>query len=64
MQADEDVFILPKCRGSSLDPSGDQNALLTTKVGIDATRTLSKPKEHFEKAKIPGEDEINPAQYF
>lgn len=64
MQADEDVFILPKCRGSSLDPSGDQNALLTTKVGIDATRDLKKPREHFEKARIPGEDKINPAQYF
>ena len=63
MQADEDVFILPKCRGSSLDPSGDQNALLTTKVGIDATRDLMKPKEHFEKARIPGEDKIDPKDY-
>ncbi|MFX1518531.1 MAG: UbiD family decarboxylase [Promethearchaeota archaeon] len=63
VQADEDIFILPKCRGSSLDPSGDQQALLTTKMGVDATRDLMKPKELFEKAKIPGEDEIDPSRY-
>jgi 2,5-furandicarboxylate decarboxylase 1 len=64
VQADEDVFILPRCRGSSLDPSSDQHTLLTTKVGIDATRDLMKPKELFEKARIPGEDQIDPSTYF
>ncbi len=61
MQADEDVFILPKCRGSTLDPSGDDGTI--TKVGIDATRNLQKRRELFEKAKIPGEDKIDPSEY-
>jgi len=52
-QADEDLIVIPKARGSTLDPSGDQEQGLTTKMGIDATRPLSVPKEKFEKAKIP-----------
>lgn len=52
-QADEDLVIVSKVRGSSLDPSADQRTLLTSKLGIDATRPLSKPREAFEKARIP-----------
>jgi len=52
-QANEDMFLIPQARGSSLDPSADQETGLTTKVGVDATRPLAKPKEKFEKAKIP-----------
>lgn len=55
-QADRDFIIIPNAKGSSLDPSSDQTNLLTTKVGIDATATLLKPKERFEIARIPGED--------
>ncbi len=52
-QADEDLVIIPRARGSTLDPSADQTTGLTTKVGIDATRPLGKPLEKFERAKIP-----------
>lgn len=52
-QADRDLIIIPNAKGSSLDPSSDQEKLLTTKVGIDATATLLKPKEGFEIANIP-----------
>jgi UbiD family decarboxylase len=51
-QADKDLLIVPGARGSSLDPSGDQNLELTTKLGIDATRTFLKPKESFSKARF------------
>lgn len=62
-QADRDFVILPNAKGSSLDPSSDQTNLLTTKVGIDATATLLKPKEHFEIAKIPGQDRMKLDEY-
>jgi len=52
-QASEDMLIIPNARGSTLDPSADQETGLTTKVGIDATRPLTKPREKFELAKIP-----------
>ena len=53
-QADRDLVVLKKVRGSSLDPSSDQKQLLTAKMGIDATRPLSKRPEGFELARIPG----------
>lgn len=52
-QANEDMVIIQNARGSTLDPSADQESGLTTKLGIDATRPLNKPKEKFEPAKIP-----------
>jgi len=52
-QANEDMLLIPNARGSTLDPSADQETGLTTKVGIDATRPLTKPREKFELAKIP-----------
>ena len=58
-QADKDLIIIEKVRGSSLDPSSDQKNLLTAKLGIDATRPLSKRPEGFEIAKIPNEDKIS-----
>jgi len=56
-QADEDLIIIPNARGSTLDPSADQEKGLTTKMGIDATRSLAKPREKFEKARIPVDTE-------
>lgn len=50
---DEDLLVIRNVRGSSLDPSSDQERELTTKVGVDATRPLHKPAEKFERAKIP-----------
>ena len=52
-QANEDLVIIPNVRGSTIDPSADQETGLTTKLGIDATRPLTKPQEKFERAKIP-----------
>jgi UbiD family decarboxylase len=62
-QADRDFVIVPNVKGSSLDPSSDQTNLTTTKLGIDATATLLKPKERFEIARIPGEEKINLSKY-
>jgi UbiD family decarboxylase len=52
-QANEDLLIIENVRGSTLDSSADQETGLTSKVGIDATRPLSKPKEKFERARVP-----------
>jgi UbiD family decarboxylase len=57
-QADKGFVIVPNVKGSSLDPSSDQVNLLTTKLGIDATATLQKPKDRFEIARIPGQEKI------
>lgn len=62
-QADRDIIIMPNAKGSSLDPSSDQTNLLTTKLGIDATASLLKPKEGFEIAKIPGGEKTQLADY-
>jgi len=62
-QADRDLIIISNAKGSSLDPSSDQERLLTSKVGIDATATILKPKERFEIAKIPGGEEILLSDY-
>ena len=63
-QADKDLVILKNVRGSSLDPSSDQHKLQTAKMGIDATRHLSKRPEGFELAKIPKIDDIKLDKYF
>ena len=52
-QGHKDLIIINNARGSSLDPSADQEKVLTSKVGLDATRPFSKPKEKFERATIP-----------
>lgn len=62
-QADKDLVILKKVRGSSLDPSSDQKNLKTAKMGIDATKPLSKRPEGFEIAKIPGSEKLNLKNY-
>jgi UbiD family decarboxylase len=63
-QADKDLIILTKVRGSSLDPSSDQKKLQTAKMGIDATKPLSKRPEGFELAKIPKINKIKLENYF
>jgi len=52
-QASEDLVIVKNVRGSTLDSSADQETGLTSKMGVDATRPFTKPKEKFERAKIP-----------
>ncbi len=63
-QADKDLIILKNVRGSSLDPSSDQQKLQTAKMGIDATRSLSKRPDGFDIAKIPKIDKIKLEKYF
>ena len=62
-QADKDLIAISNSKGSSLDPSSDQNNLLTTKMGIDATATLLKSKDRFEIAKIPRVEKIRLTDY-
>jgi len=57
-QADEDLIVVKKARGSTLDSSADQETGMTTKVGVDATRPFGKPKEKFERAKIPSSKRV------
>jgi UbiD family decarboxylase len=52
-QASEDLIIIKNARGSTLDSSADQKTGSTTKMGLDATIPLTKPREKFERAKIP-----------
>jgi UbiD family decarboxylase len=54
-QASRGLLVIKNAKGSSLDPSSDQEMLLTDKLGIDATITLRANKERFKEAKIPGE---------
>jgi UbiD family decarboxylase len=52
-QASEDLVVVENVRGSTLDSSANQETGLTSKMGIDATRPFLKPKEKFERARIP-----------
>ena len=52
-QADEDLVLVRGARGSTLDPSADQEEATTTKVGLDATIPLNRDKKAFLKAEIP-----------
>jgi UbiD family decarboxylase len=52
-QASEDLVVIPNARGSTLDPSANQESGETTKMGIDATRPMSRRREKFELAQIP-----------
>ena len=51
-QADEDLILIKKAKGSSLDPSSDQKFLLTDKVGIDATIPLKRNRDRFERGRL------------
>ena len=62
-QADRDIVIKRGVRGSSLDPSSDQQNLKTAKMGIDATIPLDKRPEGFELAQIPGMRDVNIDEY-
>jgi len=57
-QASEDLLIIENARGSTLDSSANQETGLTSKMGLDATKPLTKPKEKFERAKIPASKRV------
>ncbi len=50
VKGDEDIYIYPNVRGSTLDPRSEDG--IGAKVGVDATMDLSK-KWKFERAKRP-----------
>jgi 2,5-furandicarboxylate decarboxylase 1 len=52
-QGDEGMVTIKRARGSSLDPSSDQEKILTAKVGFDATMPWNKPREKFVRARMP-----------
>jgi len=57
-QADDKLVVIQGAKGSSLDPSSNQAERTTSKIGIDATATMSVPWDRFETAKIPGVEQI------
>jgi len=52
-RSDRGLVVIENVRSSSLDPSSDQDTQIGAKMGLDATRSLSKGREKFEKARIP-----------
>ncbi len=62
-QADRGLIVIRDAKGSSLDPSSDQEHLLTSKLGIDATASLLKDRSRFEIARIPMLDEVKIEDY-
>ncbi|MDG6929469.1 MAG: UbiD family decarboxylase [Nitrososphaerota archaeon] len=57
-QASEGLVVVKGAKGSSLDPSSDQKLLLTDKMGLDATASLTKDPGRFEMGRIPGYDKM------
>lgn len=62
-QASEDFVIVPGGLGSSLEPSHDLRGV-TDKVGIDATKPLDYKNGRFDRATIPGYENIEIGKYF
>lgn len=60
-QAGRDVFIVERAAGNKLDPSTDDG--VCDKMGIDATVPLDAPAGRFERIRIPGEDQLDLAEY-
>jgi len=63
VQASKDVFIIPGGMGTGLDPSHLLEGT-SDKMGIDATKPLGEKAISFEKAKIPGYDNIDLKKFF
>ncbi len=55
-QGDTDLVIKDKEQGSSLDPSAEGDAHLTTKLGFDLTKPLEAQGKTFEKTPFPEVD--------
>lgn len=55
-QADRDLVMLGRARGSSLDPSAEPGTYETSKVGFDLTAPLSTQGKHFKKVQFPKVD--------
>ncbi|MGC9164431.1 MAG: UbiD family decarboxylase [Thermoprotei archaeon] len=57
LQPSTGTIIIPSVTVSSLDPSSNQGQSIGSKLGLDVTRTLLKPKEKFMRSTIPINDE-------
>jgi 2,5-furandicarboxylate decarboxylase 1 len=55
-QGDEDLVVLPRAPGSSLDPSGEPGTHNTCRVGFDLTKPLAAKGKKFEKTPFPEVD--------
>lgn len=60
VQADKDLIIKSRQKGSSLDPSADPHTYDTAKMGIDATKPLKAHGKNFDKA---GWKRVRPEDY-
>jgi 2,5-furandicarboxylate decarboxylase 1 len=68
-QADRDLVVVSGAQGSMLDPSttvyappGAENAGLSAKMGLDATRPVAYTGHVFTRVRIPGEAEVDLAR--
>jgi UbiD family decarboxylase len=52
-RGDEDLLVVPHVRVFSLDTASDQQQELGCKVGVDATRPITKPQDGFMRPDIP-----------
>jgi len=50
VKGDDDIIIIPKARGSTLDPVALSDGT-TTKIGVDATKSLEND-EKFERVSL------------
>lgn len=62
-QGSKDFVIIEGGLGSSLEPSHDLRGV-TDKVGIDSTKPLGESRKSFERAIIPGYENIDINKYF
>lgn len=50
---EDDIIVINKARGSSLDPAMNEELKVSIKVGIDATKSMYKNPESYRRIKIP-----------
>ena len=55
-QGDEDLMMMARSPGSSLDPSSEPDTHNTCRVGFDLTRPLEAKGKQFGKAPFPQVD--------
>ncbi len=55
-QGDRDLVVLPRSRGSSLDPSSEPGTHLTSKLGFDLTHPLIREGKDYSPAPFPDVD--------
>lgn len=59
-QGDQDMVVLDREPGSSLDPSAESGTKMTTKIGFDLTAPVDATRKHYEKVVYP---KVDPEQF-